>query len=347
MRKKVLVLWGVLLAAAPAVPHAASAQGPGDPTAPFADGFEQPCRLAVDSVGNLLVAELGLGELWKVDPGGNKTLYSTAVADPRWVAFDAFGWLLVSSRNDSKVYRISPQGEVTDFLELGDPVGIATRPDGSIWVGATDSLYHFDAMGRFISAIATVDTYGFAVRGLYPAPDGTLYLTGSAALWKLVDGGLLNLLADLPYRWWGLAFDASGNGYWAHEAIDEGDTDRVSQVDLAGAWLDEAWIEGVVDPCRVVFGRDPDGSTNSTLYIGQTDGTIVTAAAGSPLASGWPVEGLRLSDIDPGRAADEVMGVPGLLSDGERTFLDVIGNYDDSYDVGDFRAYLVAAGVVE
>ncbi len=40
------------------------------------------------------------------------------------------------------------------------------------------------------------------------------------------------------------------------------------------------------------------------------------------------------------------MGVPDLLSDPERVFLDVIGNNDDSYDVGDFRAYLIAAGVV-
>ena len=59
------------------------------------------------------------------------------------------------------------------------------------------------------------------------------------------------------------------------------------------------------------------------------------------------MEGRRLRDIDEGRAADEVMGVPGLLTDPERTLLDVIGNHDDAYDVGDFRAYLVAAGVVD
>jgi hypothetical protein len=325
----------------------ASAQGPGDPTAVFADGFENPCRLAVDSVGNLLVADLGLGEIWRIDPGGTKTLYSTAVGDPRWIAFDAFGWLLVSSHADSVVYRISPQEEITEFLEISDAVGIATRADGSLWVAAVDSLVHYDAMGRFLEAIATVDTYGFAVRGLYPAPDGHLYLTGSAALWRMSGGTLQNLLADLPYRWWGMTFDTQGNGYWAHEAIDEGDTDRISLIDLEGAWVDEAWITQVVDPCRLVFGRDPSGSTNSVLYIGQRDGTIVRAASGSPLAAGWPVEGLRLRDIDEGQAADEVMGVPGLLTDPVRTFLDVIGNHDYSYDVGDFRAYLVAAGVVD
>jgi hypothetical protein len=73
----------------------------------------------------------------------------------------------------------------------------------------------------------------------------------------------------------------------------------------------------------------------------------VKAAAGSTLAAGWPVVGLRFSDIDEAAAADEVMGVPNLLTDPTRTFLDVIGNNDGSYDVGDFRAYLIAAGVVE
>ena len=344
MSKSTLALCAILLVGSAGV---ASAQGPGDPTAPFADGFSLPCRLAVDSVGNLLVAELGLGEIWRVDPSGAKSLYSTAVSDPRWIAFDAFGWMLVSSHRDSVVYRISPQGEVTEFLQTSDAVGILTRPDGSLWVAAVDSLFHVDAMGRLLEAIATIDTYDFAVRGLYPAPDGHVYLTGSAALWRLVDGSLQSLLADLPYRWWGMAFDASGNGYWAHEAIDEGDTDRITLVDLDGTWLDEAWITEVEDPCRVAFGRDPDGSTNSMLYIGQRNGEIVRAAAGSPLADGWPVQGLRLRDIDEGRAADEVMGVPGLLPDPVRTFLDVIGNHDDSYDVGDFRAYLVSAGVVD
>lgn len=333
-----------LMAVAVAAP--AAAQGTGGPTIPFADGFTLPCRLAVDSVGNLLVAETGLGEIWSVDSEGSKTLYSTAIADPRWLAFDAFGWLLVTSHVDSAVYRISPQGLITDLAEVSDGVGIATGPDGSIWVAAVDSLFHFDAVGRPLETIATVDTYGFAVRGLYPAPNGLFYLTGSAALWRLVDGALQNLLAELPYRWWGMAFDGNGNGYWAHEAVDEGDIDRISLVDLDGGWLDETWITDVVDPCRLAFGRDPDGTTNSVLYIGQRDGRIVKAAAGSPLAPGWPVVGFRLSSIDRNLAADEVMGVPGLLTDPVRTFLDVIGNHNDAYDVGDFRAYLVAAGAV-
>lgn len=345
MRAKPIVLAAVLLATGSG---AAFAQGPGDPTSLFADGFNLPCRLAVDSVGNLLVAELALGEIWSVAPSGGGTLFTDRVPDPRWLAFDAFGWLLVTSHTDSVVYRISPQGDLTEFAEVAGGVGVATGPDGSVWVAAIDTLFHFDAMGRRLEAIATVEAYGIGVRTIYPAPPGLLYITGSAGgLWKLTEGVPQQLQGDLPYRWWGLAFDAAGNGYWAHEAYDEGDIDRLALIDLDGNWLNESWITQVVDPCRCAFGRDPDGSTNSDLYIGQRDGTIVKAAAGSSLAAGWPVVGLRVSAIDEASAADEVMGVPNLLTDPTRTFLDVIGNNDGSYDVGDFRAYLIAAGVVE
>ena len=344
MRARVAVLTAAFLVAGSS---AAPAQGPGDPTTVFADGLGAACRMAFDSVGNLLVASLNTGEIWSIDPAGGVTLFTDQVPDPRWVSFDAFGWPLVTSHTNAMVHRISPQGEVTEFAPVDGGVGIVTDQDGSVWVAAVDTLWHFDAMGRVLEAIETLDTYGIAARGIYPAPNGSLYLTGSAgALWRLVDGVPEQLQDVHPYRWWGLAFDVAGNGYWAHEGIDEGDIDRLVLIDLDGNWLNETWSTQLVDPCRCVFGRDSDGTTNSDLYVGQGDGTIVKVAAGSTLAAGWPLVGLRFSEIDQAAAADEIMGVPDLLSDPERVFLDVIGNNDDSYDVGDFRAYLIAAGVV-
>lgn len=344
MRARVAVLAAAFLATASSpVP----AQGPGDPTTVFADGLGAVCRMAFDSVGNLLVATISTGEIRSIDPAGGLTLFTDQVPDPRWVTFDAFGWLLVTSHTNAMVHRVSPQGEVTDFAPVDGGVGIVTDQDGSVWVAAVDTLWHFDAMGRQLEAIETLETYGIAARGIYPAPNGSLYLTGSAGgLWELVDGVPEQLQGDLPYRWWGLAFDVAGNGYWTHEAYDEGDIDRLALIDLDGNWLNESWSTQLVDPCRCVFGRNLDGSTNSDLYIGQGDGSIVKAAGGSTLADGWPLVGLRFSEIDEAAAADEVMGVPDLLPDPTRVFLDVIGNNDESYDVGDFRAYLIAAGVV-
>lgn len=65
------------------------------------------------------------------------------------------------------------------------------------------------------------------------------------------------------------------------------------------------------------------------------------------LAAGWPVVGLSLSEIDEEDCADAAVGVPAAVSENESTFLDAIGNSNGSYDVGDFRAYLVRTNVVD
>ena len=76
MRARAAVLAAALLAAGS---NATLAQGPGDPTTVFADGFTLPCRIAFDSVGNLLVAETALGEIWSVDPAGGRTLFTDQI----------------------------------------------------------------------------------------------------------------------------------------------------------------------------------------------------------------------------------------------------------------------------
>jgi len=43
---------------------------------------------------------------------------------------------------------------------------------------------------------------------------------------------------------------------------------------------------------------------------------------------------------------NRVLGVASQVTTDLAYFLDVIGNDDGSFDVGDFRAYLVTAGVV-
>ena len=64
-------------------------------------------------------------------------------------------------------------------------------------------------------------------------------------------------------------------------------------------------------------------------------------------AGGWPVVPLSLSDIDETDCADSAAGVGGLLSDDVSRFLDAVGNANGSYDVGDFRAFLLATGAIQ
>ena len=63
-------------------------------------------------------------------------------------------------------------------------------------------------------------------------------------------------------------------------------------------------------------------------------------------APGWPVVGLELRQISEIAAADQIVGETDDLDEDHARFLDVIGNNNSSYDVGDFRAYLVEIGVL-
>lgn len=65
------------------LPAVSAARGPGDPTIPFAGGFELPCRLPFDSVGKLLVVEIAPGNIWSVDAAGQRTLGTNQSPDPR------------------------------------------------------------------------------------------------------------------------------------------------------------------------------------------------------------------------------------------------------------------------
>lgn len=104
MSKKALLLI-TLMVAAGAVAGLARALGPGDPTTVVASGFDRPCRIVFDASGDLLIAELGLGQILRVKTDGSRSLVSDAVADPRGISLDALGNLLVTSSNDSALYR--------------------------------------------------------------------------------------------------------------------------------------------------------------------------------------------------------------------------------------------------
>jgi hypothetical protein len=82
------------------------------------------------------------------------------------------------------------------------------------------------------------------------------------------------------------------------------------------------------------------------VFVSLRDGSIVELNATGVAAPGVPEVGLSLADLDESAVADEILGAGSQVTANQAYFLDVIGNDDGTYDVGDFRAYLVAAGVV-
>jgi len=319
--------------------------GPGDPTPVFVSGFTTPCRTSFDGEGNLYVVDLPVSTIYKVTPDGSTSVFTDQISTPRGITFDPFGDMLVADPNAGTVFKVTPQGEVTPFLEVFRAQRPRVGPNGDIWVAAVDTLHRFDAMGRSLEH-TDVQAQGAAAWGLQFTPDGILYLTNTAAFWRLVGQTVEPALVGMPPQNSAPHFDVEGNAYWTRQAMDAGDTHRVILADANLTVVEDTFASLPVAPCAMVFGRDDTGATTHRVFVSLRDGSIVELNATGVAAPGVPEVGLSLADLDESAVADEILGAGSQVTANQAYFLDVIGNDDGTYDVGDFRAYLVAAGVV-
>ena len=320
-----------------------AALGSGDPVTTFATGLATPFGLAFDDAGNLFVAENGANRIARITPGGALSVFATGITEPWGVAFDAFGNLLVASLLDSMVYKVSPQGQVSSFISTPMPIWIATGPDGSIWVSHAqgEPLKHYDALGRFKEQFNLGNAFFIAV-----SPGGDLYYSDLANVYRLVNGDPQTVVSGVMI--WGFAFDELGNFYAPRPALSAQDTGRVTLYGPTGSVLEDAFISGAQASVAFAFGRETDGTTNSRMFLSDL-GSVLAILEANPAgaqAPGWPVVGLSLGEVALENTAGSVLGIEGLLTEDELAFLDVLGNNNGFYDVGDFRAYLIATNVV-
>jgi len=155
--------------------------------------------LALDTGGNLYIADFRCGQIWKVTPGGVITALPTGLAGaaPYYLHVDALRGALLVADFDIGVYTIDlSTGAVTQLPQIGnltfpnglDPEAITSDSAGNLYVIATQF---------------GVPSYsGFA--GYATAPD---------VLYQQTPAGVVTQLATLGYCSEGLAIDASNNLY--------------------------------------------------------------------------------------------------------------------------------------
>ena len=67
------------------------------------------------SAGDFIIGDTGANTVYRITPGGTKTVLSNAVGGPTSLAFDASGNLFVSDNTGHKIFKVTPDGTVSTF----------------------------------------------------------------------------------------------------------------------------------------------------------------------------------------------------------------------------------------
>jgi uncharacterized protein (TIGR03437 family) len=181
-------------------------------------GLNRCVDVALDSVGNLYIAESGANRVRRVDPSGTITTYAgtgragytgdggqatNANISVNAIAVDSKGNLFIADSSDKAIRIVTPQGVISTLVSgsvtsgpaIGSPIDpqrIAVGPNGAVYF--TDGPYVFQMLGGVLStaftAIGRVNFEGIAVNS------GNLYVTDTMNLGvQMISGGVAKTIA--------------------------------------------------------------------------------------------------------------------------------------------------------
>ncbi len=227
-------------------------------------------ELAVDSAGNLYVADSADNVVVKVDPSGNSTVFagngiagytgdggtatSSSMSYPESVAVDAAGNVYIADENNNAIRKVGTNGIITTFAGTGN---FAFTADGA------------PASGSAIES----------PRQLAIGPGNTLYFVENALWARMIDGnGVLHTIA--------------GNGV-AGNTPDGGSASRASLNEINGVAVDSA---GNVYLSEFSGNRVRKVNTSGILSTVTGNGAATFTGDGGPATSAtvWGPWGLAL-----------------------------------------------------
>jgi sugar lactone lactonase YvrE len=177
-------------------------------------GLSVPEGLAVDSAGNVYVANLGNNTIMKFTPCGVGSLFAnTNLSSPRGLALDSAGNLFVANSVGGTIVKFTPAGVGSVFATVGSPAGLAFDSAGNLFAttaGNTITKFTTNGVGTLFA------NAGRAPGGLAFDTAGNLYVGNGDdnTIGKLTPAAVGSIFATSPLSGpLGLGFDKAGNLY--------------------------------------------------------------------------------------------------------------------------------------
>jgi len=146
------------------------------------DQLAGPLGNAVDSHGNVIVANVNDTSIKSVASDGTITTVATLDVVPAGIAIDSADNIFVASYNANKIYRINTSGEVSVFSEdplLNGPVGIVFDENGLLHVANYNNgdIYTIIDSGE-LTLLAHIDGPEYFTIGYITYASGYVYASG-------------------------------------------------------------------------------------------------------------------------------------------------------------------------
>lgn len=293
----------------------AGCSGDGGPAA--AASLNQPYGLALDSAGNLYIADYGNQRVRRITAGGvietvagngerggagdGGPATSAQLLGPRNLALDAAGNLYFSEFDGHRVRRVTSDGMITAFAgtgiagmsgdggaaleaQLNSPAGLALDGSGTLYIADTANLRIRRVHNGIIETACDnrqIGTPYMKLSGLAASGAGTLYFAESASsfVWELGKDGVPIRIAGTP-----------GSGAYAGDGKPALQTALDAPVDLA---LDATGCLYISESRRVRRLSAKDGTLSTTAgdgtfgFRGDGGGAAEAALAGPVGIAVW------------------------------------------------------------
>ena len=297
--------------------------------------LNQPSGIALDSAGNLYIADRANNRIRRVGLDGTITTFAgigiagntgdggyavlAALNSPSSVRFDAFGNLYIADTGNSRIRMVTPGGVILPVLTgtLSAPSYLIFDKSQNLYIADTNAIYELTPA----RVMSTVFSGLESPRGMAFDSAGNFYFAETAArqLWMFTPSGSHSLLGSGVWNSpQGIAIDGSGNVLVADSGLAQvlsvnsfGQVTPVSGTGTPGFAGDggAAALAQLNSPCDILLSSA--GAWNGSLYLADAGNNrirqLVPGATQVTVAPILVVTAVNAASLTPGPIA------PGML----------------------------------